>query len=203
MKNVFIVDGSQAYVNLFKDLGFSCVYALELADFVCFTGGADVTPGIYGDKGHPTTHNSVFRDNEEALIVDDCVAKGIPMVGICRGGQFLNVMGGGRMYQDVSNHCLSHLITDLRTGEELLVSSTHHQMMMPSPMGLVVATAGIPSRREWFDGRIPRDDVSDVGIEVVYYSNIHALCFQPHPEFGGYHAMRQYFKGLLKEFLQV
>jgi carbamoylphosphate synthase small subunit len=109
-------------------------------------------------------------------------------------------MGGGRMYQHVGKHGGNHSITDVETGLELLVSSTHHQMMMPSSDALLVATAALHGPREWFDGQKAMKDVSDVDIEVVYYHHIKALCFQPHPEFIGYPQMRNYFKRLLKEF---
>lgn len=200
MKKVFIVGGGYDYAIMFDQLGYAPASSLEKADLVCFTGGADVSPGIYGDAAHPQTGNDPFRDQKEAHVFAECSFLGIPMVGICRGGQFLNVMSGGRMYQHVTAHCGNHTITDLRTGEELLVSSTHHQMIMPAPDALLVATAGILSIREWYDGVNHMKDVSDVGIEVVYYEEFKALCFQPHPEFKGYPEMRKYFGNLLNEF---
>lgn len=202
IKKVFIVNGGYEYAHLFDRLGYSPVITVEAADLVVFTGGEDVSPGVYGDKAHPTTHNNPFRDAKEAVIFETAFLLSKPMVGICRGGQFLNVMSGGRMYQHVSDHGRHHLITDARTGQELLVSSTHHQMMMPAPEALLVATAGHMSRREWYDGQEFRDDGSDVGIEVLYYEEFKALCFQPHPEFTdkAYEPMVKYFDGLLKEF---
>lgn len=200
MKKVCIIAGNFQYDSLFKDLGYALTHILNEAQLVCFTGGEDVTPGVYGDTAHKYTGNNPFRDNEEAKIVAYCVRNDIPMVGICRGAQFLNVMGGGRMYQHVERHCGNHEITDARTGQKLLVSSTHHQMMMPAPSALLVATAALGGSREWYDGDRPRKDVSDMDIEAVYYENINALCFQPHPEFPGYPDMREYFKSLVKEF---
>ena len=125
------------------------------------------------------------------------------MVGICRGAQFLNVMGGGRMYQHVEGHCRNHLITDLETGKEVYVSSTHHQMMMPSPGAILVATAAIGGSREWMEDGILTKDVSDKDIEVVFYENIQALCVQFHPEFTGEscNGMFNYFGELLKRYV--
>lgn len=202
--NVHIVCGSPQYRNLFESLGHTLVTDNK-ADLVVFTGGADVTPSLYGDKAHEFTGNSPERDRSEMKVFEECVRKGIPMVGICRGGQFLNVMSGGRMYQHVEKHTRSHSITDLQTGETVYVSSTHHQMMMPSPKALLVATAALGGEREWFDGVIPRNDVSKEDIEVVFYEHTKALCFQPHPEFDSveYEGMRQYFKGLLSRFLEI
>lgn len=205
MKKVFIVGGGYDYEQLFERLGYEAVGAAIMPDLVCFTGGSDVSPGVYGDKPHPQTYSDAYRDQKEAQIMLSYVEKGVPLVGICRGGQFLNCMSGGRMYQHVDKHCRSHSITDARTGEQVFVSSTHHQMMMPSPEALLVASSTLGGSREWFDGEVFKRDVSEEDIEVVYYENTKALCFQPHPEFQSaeYGGMEKYFAGLLKEFFNL
>lgn len=204
MKKVFIAASSAGYPELFRELGYHVTNDQNEADLVCFTGGADVSPNLYGDDVHNTTYSDRHRDAKERNIFNQCVDNGIPMVGICRGGQFLNVMSGGRMYQHVSKHTQSHEITDLQTGERIYVSSTHHQMIMPSPKALLVATAALGGSREWFDGSIARKDVSKEDIEVVYYEHTRALCFQPHPEFSSveYIGMKRYFNSLLERFFQ-
>ena len=205
MKKVFIVGGGQGgYSVMFKELGYHEITDITKANLVCFTGGADVSPNIYGDSEHRTTSTNPFRDAEEAKLFQYCVGAGKNMVGICRGGQFLNVMSGGRMYQHVSGHTRSHWMTDARTGQDVYVSSTHHQMMMPSSDAILVATSHEGSYREWFDGDVPMKDVSSSDIEVVMYPEHRALCFQPHPEFAGkhYEGMREYFNNLLKEFFK-
>jgi GMP synthase-like glutamine amidotransferase len=200
---VFVIDGLRAYTQLFISLGCAITQTIHEADLVCFTGGADVTPAMYGDFQHRDTYNDFRRDEAESRVFHECIRLNIPMVGICRGGQFLNVMSGGRMYQHVEGHTRPHNITDLETGEVVYVSSTHHQMMMPSPRGLLVASSQLGGTREWYDGEIFRRDVSKEDIEVVFYEHTRALCFQPHPEFmdAGYEGMRRYFKGLLVKFL--
>jgi carbamoylphosphate synthase small subunit len=203
--NVFIADGGLEYYNLFKSLGHQIVDDFMSADLFVFTGGADVTPSLYGDKQHQYTGNDPERDRIEEKLFTWAENHHTPMVGICRGGQFLNVMSGGRMYQHVEKHTRSHTITDLQTGETVYVSSTHHQMMMPSPKALLVATAALGGSREWYDGNVFAKDVSKEDIEVVYYEHTKCLCFQPHPEFNSpeYEGMKVYFKGLLSRFLGV
>lgn len=201
--NVFVVGGNASIEKLFEHLGHTVVYEITKSDMLCFTGGEDVSPIFYGDKAHRTTGNNPIRDREESYIWGYGVQHGKAMVGICRGAQFLNVMSGGRMYQHVGRHCEDHMLEDVRTGEKLKVSSTHHQMVMPGPGAVLVATAAQHGPREWFDGDVPRNDVSDEDIEVVYYEKSKCLCFQPHPEFsinGEYPEMKEYFSNLLKEF---
>lgn len=206
-KKVFIIGGGYDYDRLFTSLGFEIAQGvlndqLEPVDLVVFTGGEDVTPGLYGAQAHPYTFNSVERDIFEKNIFDNCLLHNIPMVGICRGGQFLNVMSGGAMYQHVGEHTRSHYITDVETGETVYVSSTHHQMMKPSDKAELVAFSTLNGKREWFEGDVYCHDVSTKDIEVVYYQHTKALCFQPHPEFSSveYEGMKMYFKSLLERY---
>lgn len=202
MKKVFIVGGGADYVHLFKELGFQVVDKVVEASLVCFTGGEDVSPHLYGDAPHMHTYNNEVRDDYEMKFYAEIRELDIPMVGICRGAQFLNVMSGGRMYQHVTKHTRSHAITDLQSGETVWVSSTHHQMMMPSPEAVLVASSTLEGTREWYEGQVFKKDVSNEDIEVVFYEKTKCLCFQPHPEFDypEYQEMRRYFGELLKKY---
>lgn len=203
MSNVFIVNSSAAYADMFKRLGHDVVTDFTQAELVCFTGGEDVTPSMYGHAKHHTTWNNEYRDRYEADVYRMSRVMGLPMVGICRGAQFLNVMSGGEMYQDVSGHTVSHSITDLETGEVIEVSSTHHQMMKPSQKAILVASSTLGGDVTWWEGQVFKREVSNQDIEVVYYPETDCLCFQPHPEFihSRYEGMTKYFGNLLERFL--
>lgn len=207
MKSVYIISGSQQYANLFEELGYKTTAVIDHADFVCFTGGADVTPAMYGDNKHQYTGNDIARDQREVKIFDLCQQRQLPTVGICRGGQFLNVMSGGRMYQHVTKHGIhgTHDMIDVETGENIPVTSTHHQMFMPSDKAVVVAIATLGGDREWYDGQVFKRDVSNTDYEVLYYEHTNSLCFQPHPEFGGeaLQPMKRYFAHCLNKYLGV
>ena len=205
-KKVCIIGGNASYIRMFKDAGFEIAGAGVLdADLICFTGGEDVSPELYGDKAHPLTGNNPYRDEAEKAVYDQCRTLGIPMVGICRGGQFLNVMNGGRMYQHVLRHTQDHVLIDSRTGETIWVTSTHHQMIMPTEAGIIIATANQQGVREWFEGEVFKRDISDQDIEVVWYDATKTLCFQPHPEFSSEEGTRHraYFFELISELLEV
>jgi GMP synthase-like glutamine amidotransferase len=203
MNRVFIVSGSMAYQMMFISNGFTVVEDIEFADLVCFTGGEDVTPALYGHDTHPQTYSSLRRDEKEKAIFDACRERNLPMVGICRGGQFLNVMSGGKMYQHVTNHTRQHYIEDIISGSHILVSSTHHQMMWPSDDAEPVAVAHNEGTREWMDGAIIKREPSNTDWEVVFYPSTKCLCFQPHPEFEGYYDMTTYFFSLIESKLKV
>jgi gamma-glutamyl-gamma-aminobutyrate hydrolase PuuD len=185
---VYVVEGGLEYIQLLYQLGYQGAKGLGDCDFVLFTGGADVTPDLYGEKRLSSTHCNEIRDEREKIIYEEALAAGIPMVGICRGGQFLNVMNGGKMWQHVTDHCGNHLATELvpqRSKEgprSIMVTSTHHQMMIPHETGQVLMAAGRCKRREGYElVKTGVEENSDV--EVVWYGDTNCLCFQPHPEF--------------------
>ena len=181
--NVYLVGAGPSYSRMFKDRGWTEVFSIEKADLVQFLGGADVNPKLYGETPHPTTNFNEYRDTTDKTTYVKAMSLCIPVAGICRGGQFLNVMNGGTLYQDVDGHLGSH-IAYTADGKEVEVSSTHHQMMIPDTDGVVLMTARCSTRREVMlngeaviDASPNHDDV-----EALYYPDNNVLCFQPHPE---------------------
>ena len=74
----------------------------EMCDGFLFTGGQDVSPSIYGEEpldGLVGTCRA--RDNMELKVLETAIAKDIPVLGICRGIQFINAALGGSLYQDL------------------------------------------------------------------------------------------------------
>lgn len=206
MKNVFIVGGGLEYKAMFLQAGFAIISDMEQADLICFTGGEDVSPHLYDEEAHPQTYNNLLRDAVEKKMFHRAFELDIPMVGICRGGQFLNVMSGGKMYQHVTNHCRGHYLIDVLSGKHIFVTSTHHQMMRAGPGGEVIAIANEHGTKEHMSGNaitFAKDNEPDT--EVVFYPTTDCLCFQPHPEFNivNSEGMREYFFSLLKRCLSI
>ena len=76
--------------------------AYALCDGILFTGGHDVSPKIYGEERKASCGAvSELRDSMEAYLLDKCISDDKPLMGICRGIQFINAHLGGTLYQDL------------------------------------------------------------------------------------------------------
>ena len=71
-------------------------------DGFLFTGGEDIDPAMYGQgKMALCEKTSACRDNLEKILFKKALKYKKPVLGICRGVQFINVMLGGSLYQDI------------------------------------------------------------------------------------------------------
>src|SRR5665213_1237946 len=113
-------------------------------DLVVFTGGSDVSPFLY-NQTNTHSHSDARRDLTEIAWYHKFYS--VPKLGICRGGQFLHVMNGGEMVQDISRHAISgeHDCKFWNRDAPYQVTSTHHQMMKMRPDTPAIAYANLNS----------------------------------------------------------
>ncbi len=78
---------------------------LDECDGLVLTGGEDVCPELYGDWADETVHVDSERDGVEYKLIDAALKKQIPILGICRGLQVLNVYFGGTLIIDLEKYC--------------------------------------------------------------------------------------------------
>ncbi|HIJ66256.1 MAG TPA: gamma-glutamyl-gamma-aminobutyrate hydrolase family protein, partial [Candidatus Hydrogenedentes bacterium] len=69
----------------------------EQIDGVLLTGGGDVDPELYGGNPNGSMMINRLRDDFEIALIRAAKARGIPVLGICRGCQILNVAFGGTL----------------------------------------------------------------------------------------------------------
>jgi putative glutamine amidotransferase len=73
---------------------------LDLLDGLILAGGADIDPSSYGAERHPETKGTVpERDAFEIALAKRAMDRDIPLLGICRGMQLMNVARGGTLEQ--------------------------------------------------------------------------------------------------------
>ncbi|WP_370056848.1 gamma-glutamyl-gamma-aminobutyrate hydrolase family protein [Leifsonia sp. EB41] len=161
--------------------------ATERADAVVIVGGEDIAPRFYGGSaGYP--HESLHRETADAAqlaLVHRAIERGLPLLGICRGLQIVNVALGGTLVQDLgeSDHVrrgvpIPEVLTthpvllepdsrveELLGGPVVAVRSAHHQAADVVGEGLRVT------------GRAP-----DGHVEAIEHETAPILAVQWHPE---------------------
>jgi putative glutamine amidotransferase len=117
---------------------------LDMLDGLILAGGSDVDPGSYGAKPAPETKGSwPERDRFEIALGTRALERDMPVLGICRGMQMLNVIQGGTLNQHLGLQLHRHtpgafcdhgvrlepgsLAARVIGGERTAVKSAHHQ----------------------------------------------------------------------------
>lgn len=126
-------------------------------DGIVFTGGEDIQPAYYGDTPHENLEEvSPQRDTFDLMVMKMATDRNIPILGICRGLQLMNIYFGGTLYQDlptqhpsdihhrqkepgtIPTHSASIVkgskLAEIMQQDELQVNTFHHQAIkQPAP----------------------------------------------------------------------
>jgi putative glutamine amidotransferase len=167
-------DVNQDYVDALKNAGARCVLLLpqskeelstllSFVDGICLPGGYDVDPSYYHQ---PNLHSELIEAQIDRLdldVIEIAQEKKIPIFGICRGLQIINVALGGSLIQDIPKDILDHNISFKNKTKEIEVNSYHHQAIDRLADGLTICAVS-----------------SDGIIEAIEGENI--LAVQWHPE---------------------
>jgi putative glutamine amidotransferase len=161
--------------------------ALELVDGLVLAGGSDIDPATYGARpGEHTQGTWPERDRFELALAHRALERDIPLLGICRGMQMLNVALGGTLDQHVPDSVgnddhrgppgsfVDHdvrlepgsLAARVEGSETISVKSCHHQGIAELGEGLRIT------------GRAAGDDLP----EAVELADRHVLGVLWHPE---------------------
>lgn len=145
--------------------GADIAQLVDLCDGFLFTGGQDVDPQLYGEAMKPFCGELCpARDAMEQELLHRALEQDKPVLGICRGIQFLNVALGGTLYQDLPMEYPSEIehamkapydraahtvhiwpmtpLSTLLEKTELGVNSCHHQAIKSLAPGLVEMARG-------------------------------------------------------------
>lgn len=166
-------------------------------------GGADISPSYY--KQSPSVYTTANfwpskRDWQESRMIDHAIDVGMPIIGICRGAQFLCAKSGGKLVQHLSGHEGNHHITT-KENRTLLANSTHHQMMLPDESGEVLAWATTRQSKGYWDGDGEMEP-PEKEVEVVWWDKWKALGIQGHPEYmSPKSSFVAYCQSLVKEYI--
>ena len=163
--------------------GFKDVGALVL------WGGTDIASSYYGEKPHHNNQNMSGqpsqRDANEWKAMKYAKLNNIPIIGVCRGAQFMTVFAGGKLIQHCDSHHQSHKI-HTEDGRSFESNSCHHQMMYPWDIQhhLMAWTQGLSTTYQNKAG-LMHECFNHVEPEIVEYPQIRGLAIQGHPEWMG------------------
>jgi putative glutamine amidotransferase len=138
--------------------------AFAAMDGLLLPGGADLDPARYGQPPHPATEVEPGRDELESDAWQAARRRGLPVLGVCRGMQAINVFSGGALVQHVDGHdsplypapdahahpmrlrATSRLATilglDGGPDATIEVNTYHHQAILPDQLGDGLEVAG-------------------------------------------------------------
>jgi putative glutamine amidotransferase len=143
---------------------------LDRLDGLCLAGGPDLDPLAYGDGARHARLGPTDRvvDAAEVALARGADARNMPLLGICRGLQAMNVARGGTLHQHVDEHRQATPATDalhpvdvlagsllaVLTGASVLeVNSFHHQAACALGAGLAVSARAADGTVEALEDR--------------------------------------------------
>lgn len=157
--------------------------AISGCDGLLLPGGGDITPAFYGEQNHGSRNINTELDILQLQAFDLALRRGLPVLGICKGLQVINVGLGGTLIQDLEPESLEwhqydsgdkyHVSVIEKVswlyglyGSETIVNSAHHQALGQLGEGLSAVQ------------RCPLDGC----IEAVVHRSLPLLGIQWHPE---------------------
>ena len=145
-------------VNMYPVSEDSIEYFLNMADGILISGGPDVHPALYG-KGEEIERCEKIdrrRDSLEFRMISFAMENNIPLIGICRGNQILNVFNQGSLIIDIPTErdtLYSHrqkgkhpvrivegtLLSEIINPDSGMVNSRHHQAVEKLAPGFIAS----------------------------------------------------------------
>lgn len=157
---------------------------LPRLDGLILSGGGDIEPAVYGAERSPECGpSSALRDSAELELCRHALAAGLPVLGICRGLQIINVALGGTLHQH-----LPDLVGGDSHSPEAVGYGTHKVSIAPgSQLAAVVGTteAAVPTHHHQAIDRL------GAGLVATAWADdgiIEAVEFARSAEHEGYHS---------------
>jgi putative glutamine amidotransferase len=166
------------YENWLEEQELSAIWTLnpgeaELreAQYLLFPGGCDVNPELYGESNTGCREIDDELDRAQIRLIRKALSLEIPIEGICRGMQIINVALGGSLIQNLATDILHEAINGRDSRHKIIqpkvkglreVNSSHHQGIA-RPFDGAIITARAP------DGTIESFTAPEMKISAVQW----------------------------------
>ena len=146
---------------------------------IILTGGDDISPSLYNKKGKKLNINFYQRDLNEKILIQHSIEEKIPILGICRGFQIINVCLGGKLTKDISKITKSIITKKHKVNfteefikkvkkKSITVNSYHNQGITSSQLAADLVPLGFSD-----DGKL---------VEIYKHEKLPIIGIQWHPE---------------------
>jgi putative glutamine amidotransferase len=206
-RNIDVISKAGGLPIILPSTGEECEEYLAILDGIYFSGGIDINPMFFGEDpicGVESTN--IERDRFEIELYKKAVRIDLPMLGVCRGMQVINIAAGGTIYQDLSAQ-LPNSICHNQDGSPL--SDYFHKILIEENSKLY----NIHKNKEIYTNTFHHQAVKDVApgfkitaktkdgvIEAIEsINNRYILAVQWHPEHM-YYAHDEHFE-IFKSFI--
>lgn len=180
--------------------GVGRVVDLEDVDGLIIGGGDDIGPELYGGKLGISARLDPERDELERCLAEAALDQNIPVLGICRGSQMLNVALGGTLDQDAwTTYGPDRKIKTILPKREICVEEATHLSLISGEQPMKVNALHTQAVDKLGDGlRVSARDTGGMVQAIERVRDPFALGVQWHPEHLFYaHRQRAIFRALV------